>query len=171
MIIRRLITLLIFGCALTSQATSYAPPEEQTVFSPNGKFYVVIDPQTRVHQVYSVAKEVPLWEFKRDVWHEDYFVSNDGQIVYYVAWPYVAVSELSNPAIITYLADGHKTSLTYEQICTPRKYRKDEIGPIGDSWRIWREAIKEDQGNLVINVSGAKPVILSLNGVFDSLMF
>lgn len=159
--ILRSIFFLLLGCSIV-QGTRFAPPEKDEVFSLNGKFYVKIDPDSETHQVFSIEDLEPIWEFQRKVWHEEYFIANDGQSVVLVAWPFVSEPNLDKPAIIVYRADGKADNLAYNAVSTPRKYHPGEVGPLGDRWRIWRKGAEVQKTDLVIEVEGGKAVRISL---------
>lgn len=46
--------------------------------------------------------------------------------------------ELKNEAPVLYSSSGPVLKKTYAELGAPRPYRKDEVGPVGDFWRIWR---------------------------------
>lgn len=154
--------LILGGFLSTASATSYAPPEDQAIPSPNGKFTLKITANTGEHRLMEGDKV--LWSFKRDVWHDQYFVSNDGKHVLWVAWKYVKLEDAANKAIVVYSAKGEAVSRTYAEASKPRAYKDHEIGPIGDFWRIWREMEITREGDVVtIKAAGKGDFVVDLS--------
>jgi hypothetical protein len=88
-------------------ATSYAPPQERVVKSPNGLFLLRIQPNGGRHEI--VAAKNPkqvIWSFDRNVWHDEYFVSDDGAHVAWIAWEFVRTDEYKNNAVEIWDKDG-----------------------------------------------------------------
>jgi len=48
---------------------------------------------------------------------------------------------------------------SYLKLSIPRNYRGDEVGPIGEFWRVWRKDVKtvKDGSYLIIHTEG-KPI-------------
>ena len=104
---RALILMVLVACGYLlplAKGTSYAPPEDRTARSPNGKFTLRIDPKNGRHRVYQGKKR--LWSFQQEVWHDAFFLSNDGQRVMWLAWPYVQTEALKTPAMIIFSPSG-----------------------------------------------------------------
>jgi hypothetical protein len=152
-ILSALSALLLSGMMFQALATSYAEPEDRVVKSPNGKFALKIHAKKGLHEVKS-GKKV-LWSFQRDVWHDDYFVSNDGQRVLWVSDRYVSAEDANKKAALAvYSSKGVLLSKTGADVSKPRRYYKGEMGPIGDHWRIWRGKATQDGDVVTIETSG-----------------
>lgn len=143
------------------EATSYAPPEDSTVMSANGQYSLSISADSGLHQIRK-GQDI-LWSFERDVWHHDYFLSDNGQFVLWVAWSYITEESTDEPAIILYSTEGAQSKWSYREVSEPRRYQEGEIGPLGDSWRIWREGITTDGDTVVIEVVGREPFSITLS--------
>ena len=104
-----LTSLAVSGFLTSAMATSYAPPQDKEVKSANGKYTLKITAKTGEHRVFVGNKE--LWSFKRDVWHHETFLSNDGAHVVWVAWRHVKdESTAKGEAIAAYSAEGKVVS-------------------------------------------------------------
>ena len=163
---RALILMVLVACGYflpLAKGTSYAPPEDRTAQSPNGKFTLRIDPKSGRHRVYQGKKR--LWSFQQEVWHDAFFLSNDGQRVMWLAWPYVQTEALNTPAMIIFSPSGIVLQRSYSEVSKPRRYRRGEIGPIGSFWRVWRDDASQDGDTVTVDVSGRKPIIVNLNSV------
>lgn len=152
-------------------ATSYAHPQKQTIHSANKEYFVIIDPNTKIHNVYhSKNPKTVLWRFVDGVGHETYALSNSGDIVVRILWKFVSIKNIENGCIIIYKKGVNevkkkdsKTKLSnvfdpyiiypYKDVTILRKYKKDEVGPIGDFWRIWYESIKIKKNRIIILLS------------------
>lgn len=141
-------------------ATSYAPPSDEVIKSPNGRFELHIKAKSGTHTIYQGKKR--LWKFKRDVWHHACFLSDDGQHVLWLAWPFVKTEQLEEPALVIYGAKGELAKKSFKELCVPRKYRRNEIGPIGDFWRIWRDGATRKENVVTVEVSGRKSLKIDL---------
>ena len=159
-----LVPVLFAGMLTTALATSFAPPTDRVVKSPNGTYALHIHAKSGKHEI-KKGNEV-LWSFKRDVWHNDYYLSDNGKHVLWVGWQYIKVSDASKTsAIAVYSADGSVSERTISKVSTPRRYKKTEIGPIGSFWRIWRDKSSREGEIVTIPVAGKKtPLRVALDG-------
>lgn len=150
-------------------ATSYVEPTVRNVRSPNGKFFVHIDPATMKHDVYAVGMSEPIWSFSRRVWHDGYFVSNNGDLVAWVAWRHCCVQDIKEPAIIVYSSSGIAASYSYAAVCTPRRRFPWDAGPIGDDWRVWRgeSEMRGDMIDIDTVGLGRLNILLTPEGIAD----
>ena len=144
------VILLCFVDSL--MATKFGPPKDVEIKSPNGQFLLHISAESGRHEVREGSKV--LWSFDRDVWHDDYFVSDDGQFVLWVSWFFVKAEDVKATALTVYSKSGAAFEKTFAELGTPRAYRKDEIGPIGDFWRIWRGDVSRKGEVISIEVEG-----------------
>jgi len=150
-----LTTLMISGFLATALATSFAEPQDREVKSANGKYSLKIEAESGKHRIYEGEKL--LWSFEREIWHDEYFVSNDGKHVLWVAWKFVREDQVKRDvAVKVYGAKGVEMSQTYDQVSQPRPYAEGEVGPIGDFWRIWRGECKQE-GDVVTIQTAGKP--------------
>lgn len=158
--------MLIAAFTVSNEAhgTSYAKPKLENIYSPNKQYFVRVDPETKVHKVYAEGSEQALWSFTRRVWHEDYYVSNDGGLVAWVAWQHCMTDKLDDPAVIIYSRNGIAGSRSYDELCFPRHLFPWEIGPIGSSWRVWRHSSRMS-GDMVdidtVGIGGTHILLLS----------
>lgn len=152
-------SILVVGFLTKAMATSFAPPQDRVVKSPNGQYLLDINAKSGRHEVRKGKKL--LWSFKREVWHHDYFVSNDGRFVLWVSWEYVQADDVKKKEALTvYSSEGVALKKTFAEVGKPRPYRKDEIGPIGDFWRIWRGKITRKEELISIPVEGKKKAFI-----------
>lgn len=161
-----LVVVLTLALQLSGHATSYADPKSETIESANGKYTLITDPKTKNHKVYSSDNlKEPLWSFKRHIWHDEFFLSNDGQRVLWVAWEYVQVDDGKGwrnreadeaqqvEASVVYSPDGVLVRKTFAEVSNPVK--PIGPGPIGDFWRVWRgEKITQKDDVISIAVEG-----------------
>ena len=150
-----------------AHATSYAKPRPRCVNSPNGKYFVRIDPNTQNHEIFAVGSDTALWSFSRRVWHDDYFVSNDGELVAWVAWRHCSIERVNDPAFIVYSRDGIAVSHSYRDLCNPKRRLPWDIGPIGNFWRVWRKESGMSGDTITINTVGfgTKKILLTPQGL------
>ena len=54
-------------------------PQARKIYSENNKFYIDLAPFSPTQHVYSSIDGVnPIWSFSENVWHNEYYISNDG---------------------------------------------------------------------------------------------
>lgn len=150
--------------ALTGNAlaTKFVSQKSHDVESTNRKFKLHVNAEDGAHEVSGDFGFLKGWKFHHDISNHGFFVSDDGESAAVVHWRFCKTEELDEPAVVIYGRDGARRIFTYRQLSKPRKLGEDEIGPIGDFWRIWRgdAAIK---GNLLtIAVEGGDPRTIDL---------
>ena len=151
--------------ALTGElaATSYASQKSHDVVSTNEKFKLHVDADDLTHEVSGAfGSLIPGWKFHHTVWLHNFFISDDGETAAVVHWPYCKVDNLDDAAVVIYGREGAKRIYTYRQLSTPRKLGVDEIGPIGDFWRVWRSSASISKNLLTIAVEGGEPRTIDL---------
>ena len=153
-------SILAIGFFTEAMATSYAPPEDRVVKSANGQYSLDINAETNRHEIRK-GKKV-LWSFERRIWHDEFYLSNDGQRVLWVAWENVQVDDAKRwrnrqadqaqqeEAIVVYSPDGVLVRKTFAEVSAPIK--PVGPGPIGDFWRVWR-GTKITQKDDVISIA------------------
>jgi len=152
---RAILTLsavILLGFVDSVMATSFGPPRDREVKSPNGQFLLHINAESGRHEVREGSKV--LWSFDKDVWHDAYFVSNNGRFVLWVSWRFVQANNVKTDALRVYSSRGVALERTFAELGNPRPYRQDEIGPIGDFWRIWRGEVTRKGEVISIPVEG-----------------
>lgn len=96
-------------------ATSFGSPQDRAVKSPNGKCIPDINAKSDDHKILTGKKR--FWSFKRNVWHDDYFISNDGKYVLWVAWEYVQEEDVKKKGALTvYSTEGVTLKKTYAEL-------------------------------------------------------
>jgi hypothetical protein len=188
-------TTLLSTAALTVMlsATSFKPQENHDVASSNGKFTLHVDAKTGTHTITGeFASGVGTWEFKHDASQHQFFVSDDGQAAAVVHWRWCGGFglELDKPAVVIYgrtaVEGGGKRTLptgeevfvsssrpgvlrsyTYKELSKPRERKPEEIGPIGDFWRVWRGDATIKGNLLTIAIEGGKPRVIDLKNPQD----
>jgi hypothetical protein len=157
--------VVLLGLINSANATKIASPKDQVVKSPNGQYHLQIKAKDGLHEMREGDKV--LWSFNREVWHDDYFVSNDGKYVLWVSWASVKVDDVKTQALVVYSSECVALKKSYGEISTPRPYNKGEVGPIGDFWRIWRgEDITRKEEVILIPVEGRdKPFEIDLSKI------
>jgi hypothetical protein len=156
-------SILAIGLLTDARATSFSQPEDRTVKSPNGEYQLDIHAESGLHDIRKDGKV--LWSFTRQVWHDEFHLSNDGQRVLWVAWKHVQAAGDKSwmnrqaedgheaEAIAVYSPDGLILKKTFAEVSLPKK--REGPGPIGDFWRIWREGETKREGDAVsIPVTG-----------------
>lgn len=156
-------SLVIIGFLSQAMATRFAEPQDLQYQSPNGKYTLKITAKTGEHQLCEGDKV--LWSFKRRLWYNDYFVSNDGKYVLWVEWQHTSKEFAGKTeAFAVHSADGKVISKNISNVSELREKRDgDSIGPFGQSVRIWRDKIiKRDGEKVTIKVVGKDPLVIDL---------
>lgn len=170
-IMKTFVTCIVCAIACSfpvlAHATSYAQPKLRDVYSPNRKYFVRIHPDTEKHDIFAVGDDTPLWSFTRHVWHDDYFVCNDGEFVAWVAWRHCKAEQVNDSAVIVYSRDGIAASHSYRDLCSPQRRLPWDVGPIGDFWRVWRKECQMAGDTITINTIGigGKRIVLTREGL------
>lgn len=168
MFLPRTIHLLATACCLViapcdSFGTSIVPPSDKTILSPNQSYELKISAKSGLHRLrkaYGLHKT--LWTFRRHVWHDEYFVSSTGGHVACISWEFVKIEDLDLPAVVIYGATGEVAKMTFRQVGDARRYRRREIGPIGEFWRVWREAVAHTGETVEIKTPSGRKLAVDL---------
>ena len=144
--------------------TSYAPPQERLVKSQNELFVLRVHPKGGKHEIFA-AKDPQrvLWSFTRPVWHDEYFVSDDGLRIVWIAWQYVKTDELQNGAVELWSKDGIAKKASFTEVGDIHRPSSEQVAPIGDFWRIWRDACTCKDGIVTIQQRRKNSVRVDLN--------
>jgi len=166
------ITTLITIAMLTADlsATSFAPRESHNVSSTNGKFKLHVNVENNTHRITGDFGEgADGWQFQHNAGFHSFFVSDDGQAAAVVNWVWCGGFglELNKPAVSIYGRAGLKRTYTYNQLSKPRERKPDEVGPIGDFWRVWREKATLKGNVLTIDVEGSNPRVIDVTNPQD----
>ena len=128
-------------------ATSYAPPTKHDVRSANGQFVLHVDPDTKRHAVSAG------WSFERPIQFESFCVADDGKSVAVVAWHFVQVDNLGEPAVELWNASGRFATIAIRDLI-PSPSRVRGVGPIGGFWREWLDEVRCTGTHAVIATTG-----------------
>ena len=144
--------------------TSYAPPEDRRVKSQNELFVLRVHPKGGKHEIFA-AKDLKrvLWSFTRPVWHDEYFVSDDGLRVVWIAWEFVKTDELQNSAVEIWSKDGIVKKASFIELGDMHRPSSEQVAPIGGFWRIWRDACMFKDGKVTIQQRRKNTVRVDLN--------
>lgn len=171
MVFRRTIHLLAAACCLVigpcdSFGTSIVPPSDKTILSLNQRYELKISAKSGLHRLRKAnGLHKTLWTFRRHVWHDDYFVSSTGGHVACISWEFVKSEDLDLPTVVIYGAKGEVSRMTFRQVGDARRYRRREIGPIGEFRRVWSESVAQTGETVEIKTpSGRKLVVDLANG-------
>ena len=144
-------------------ATSIAPSASHEVASSKGKFKLKVDTTNLLHQVSGAFKSWSSgWQFRHEVSNHSFFISDDGEAAAVVHWSWCQVDDLDEAAVVIYGRDGARRIFTYNELSKPRKRGDQEMGPIGDFWRVWRGDVTLKGNLLTIEVEGGKPCVIDL---------
>jgi hypothetical protein len=156
--------LLMAMITLTGNAlaTKFAPNDSHEVESTNGKFKLHVNAEGGGHEVTGEFRFLKPWKFHHNVFVHRFFVSDDGEAAAVVHWAWCKADELDEPAVVIYGRNGARRIFTYRQLSTPRKPGKDEVGPIGDFWRLWRDEATIKGNLLTIQVEGRETQVIDL---------
>jgi hypothetical protein len=156
--------ILIAWMAFTANAlaTSYAPPKDYDVKSANGKFTLHLNAKENHHEVKGAFESQGGWKFSHKMWHDRFFISDDGETAAIVHWKWCKADQLDEPAVVIYGREGVRATFSYRELSTPRNRGEREVGPIGDLWRVWRSDATLKGNLLTIKVEGRKPCDIDL---------
>ena len=123
----------------------YSPvrPKRHDVQSWNRMFVLDVDPGAQRLTVFAADKrDKPLWSFKRRVWQEKHFLSNDGKVVAVVTWRFVPADSLGDGVCVEF----------WDQTGKIREYPFAELCPhpahcFFDGPFLWREWFSEAEGD------------------------
>jgi hypothetical protein len=144
---------LVFGIMSIAFAIRYHPAKDLEVKSPNGIYTLRVSAQTSLHEV--IKDNKVLWTFERDVWHNDYFLSNDGQRVLWVVHPNFHVMG-EDSAVIVYAPEGVILKKSVDQISIP------DPSSIGGVISIWREGATQEGNVVTIDTLGRPACVINL---------
>lgn len=155
-----LISLIFFTSQL--YATSFTTPSKERVYSENGKYFALVDPSSNrisVHEKDNPKTEH--WFFNWKVGNDTWVVANSGNTVVWIAWKYLTKDDVDRPCIAVFDFSGVKQFYRCAELTKLRKYKVNEIGPMGDFWRIWYESIMKKDNTIVIETSEGNIVEVS----------
>lgn len=159
---KQIILVLMF---LTSQvqATSFVAPKKERIYSENSEYFLLVEPSLKRISVHKTdAPKSELWFFGWPVSYDTWAVANTGNTAIWVAGKYLTEDSVNRPCITVFDFAGVKRFYSCKEITEPRKYRADEVGPIGDFWRIWYESIEKKKNSILIETSQGNRVEISL---------
>jgi hypothetical protein len=145
--VMRASVLVVILTASPAFATSYGAPIRRDVYSPNGRFVLDVNPETKTHTVYNVRDRAEaLWSFSAPVWQAPFFLSNDGTVVVELEWRHVKIEHLAELSGITFRnRQGIFREHRITDLCPdPPKTQDVGVGPIGDFWRTWYTEVDQD---------------------------
>jgi hypothetical protein len=115
--------------------------QRHEVFSANGAYVLVINPQTKQHVVCSVAdRRTALWSFSEDCYHEaPAFLSNDGKVAATLMAPFLLEGESGSVSCVRFWnPQGRLKTYHLADLCPdPDTCRPKDRGPAGGNWLIW----------------------------------
>lgn len=155
-----MISMLALTGPLT--ATKITKPVDHDVKSANGNFTLHVSAKEGNHEVTGEFHSNEGWKFSHRVAFQSFFVTDDGESVAVVDWALCKADELDQPAVVIYGREGARRTFSYREISLPRKRNEDEIGPVGDFWRVWRGDASLNGYLLTINGEGRKPSVIDL---------
>ncbi|MEW5724298.1 MAG: hypothetical protein AB1896_14405 [Thermodesulfobacteriota bacterium] len=144
--------------------SSSGAAEEVLLYSSTNSYYLAITPVAdAVQKVFDAHDPAqPLWRFTFEIYLPNIYVSDNGQLVVTVAWPYVAKGDEGGKGVIIYHSSGRKTYYSFDELSVPREYKGEKGGPIGEFWRVWYEDISATGEYVEILTSDNKRVRISL---------
>lgn len=152
-----------FLCLINNaMATSFSERVDHDVKSANGKFVLHVSVKDGNHEVTGEFGSNKGWKFSNHVAFQSFFVSDDGESVALVDWALCKADELDQPAVVIYGREGARQTFSYRELSIPRKRNEDEVGPVGDFWRIWRGDASLNGNLFTINGEGREPSVIDL---------
>lgn len=90
------------------------------------------------------------------IWHEPYFVSNDGQTVAVLAWRFIQNDSIDTSHCVEFWsASGLLKAHAFSDLCpNPAKTSLVGIGPIGGFWRTWYTDAALEDSQLKVRTTG-----------------
>lgn len=158
--------IILISSAVALMATSYSGPVKQKVFSGNGKFFAVIDPEVDVQKVYRDSDHAKVyWSFAFRPEADSWFVSDNGYYVVCIRWRFVRADDLDEPAVIIFSRKNGRTDYSYNSLVKARKTGFFETAPRGSFWRVWYESYKTDNNRIeIFSHDKTRVVIYGENG-------
>lgn len=152
---------LIFLSAGSILATSFSGPVKQAVYSSNGKFMAVIDPEKSVQNIYRTSEPGRLyWSFSFLPEMDSWFVADNGGHVVCIRWRFVRSEDLARPAIIIFKKDGNRSEYSYNSLVKARRPGILETAPRGGSWRIWYESLSTKNNRVEITTHQETRIVI-----------
>jgi hypothetical protein len=140
--------------------------QRHEVFSANGAYILIIDPQTKQHYVCSAAdRRTALWSFSEDCYHQaPAFVSNDGQVAATLTPQFILDGEAGSVSGIRFWGpQGRLKTYRLADLCPdPDNARPKDRGPAGDGWRVWYREIDHVGDTFVIQTTDLYQYTFSL---------
>lgn len=144
-------------------ATKFGPQDNHTVKSTNGKFELHVDTKSTTQRITGAfVSGLQGWSFQHEAEHNSFFVSDDGEATAVVQWSWVQDYCLNKAAVVIYGRSGAERTYSYNELSKPRERKPEEVGPIGDFWRVWRGDATINGNLLTINVEGGKTRVIDL---------
>jgi hypothetical protein len=143
-------------------ATEFTEPVDHDVKSANGEFNLHVSVKDGIHEVSGEFGPKGGWKVQSKSSFQTFLLSDDGESVAVVDWAMCKVDELDEPAVVIHGREGVRGTFSYRELSVPRKLRGDEVGPIGDFWRLWRGEATLKGNLLTIDVEGRKPCVIDL---------
>jgi hypothetical protein len=157
------LSAVVFLCLINSaMATSFSERVDHDVTSANGKFILHVSAKDGNHEVTGEFGSNKGWKFSNHVAFQSFFVSDDGESVALVDWALCKADELDQPAVVIYTREGARRTFSYRELSIPRKRNEDEVGPVGDFWRVWRGDASLNGNLLTIHGEGREPSVIDL---------
>ncbi|HPS58855.1 MAG TPA: hypothetical protein PK514_12185 [Spirochaetota bacterium] len=143
-------------------ATSYSGPIKQKVYSSNGKFFVVIDPQKSIQAIYrSSAPKKVYWSFSFAPEMDTWFIPDNGDYVACIRWRFVRAEDLDKPAVIIFERGGSRREHSYNSLVKARRTGLLETAPKGSFWRVWYESLAIKNNRAEISTHDEKRIVIS----------
>lgn len=157
------ITFIAVAALTANVSATKVKEENHEVTSLNGKFKLHVNIDTHTHKITGeFSKGIQGWEFQHDAFLHSSFMSDDGEAAAVVHWAWCKADEADSPAVVIYGRNGTLRSYTYRELSKPRERNPEEVGPIGDFWRVWRGDATINGDVLTIHVVGGKPRVIDL---------
>ena len=144
--------VVLLGLVNSALANEILPPEDQDVKSPNGQYLLDINAKSGLHEL---RKGATSFGHSREECGMTTITYQTMESLSYGFWENIQADDVKNAALTVY-SGRVALKKTFAEIGTPRPYKKDEIGPIGDFWRIWRSKINREEDVISIAVEGKK---------------
>jgi hypothetical protein len=94
-----------------------------------------------------------VWSLPRGAFAETFFLGDDGRAVAVVAWRFVSVFDLDEPAVEIWTPAGLLATYSYRTLVAHPAHKR-RIGPVGDFWRDWLDHAALEGSRLRIATSG-----------------
>jgi hypothetical protein len=157
-------TFIVIATLVTNlSATTFGPQDSHTVKSTNGKFELHVDTKSTTQRITGAfGSGLEGWSFQHEMEQNSFFVSDDGEAAAVVQWSWIQDYSLNKAAVVIYGRSGAERTFTYNELSKPRERKPEEIGPIGDFWRVWRSDATINGNLLTINIEGGESRVIDL---------